>query len=192
MAALVGEEAASVDGLPILAPAILAALVAVKRRCGSWLVAHIVASARTFLVIWVSGLAYFRFVDPNAVFYGLERVLLLAISAASSLGAAVVALLFQLFSQWRGRDLGRWIPIAVVFLGYWGSIVLLVLVVSLLTGRPGAASQVLRRVVTLDSESLKLVVSSLCTTAVFAVYWLSLRFTKPTEEDNDFALTPHR
>jgi hypothetical protein len=179
MAALVGGG----DGLFILAPAIPAALVAGKRRCGSSLVAHIVAFARTFLVICVSGMVYFRFVDS---FYGLGYVLLFAISVASSLGAAVIALLLQRYSRWRRKDFGWWIPITGVFLGYWALIfclMLLAVAASLLAGNLKSASQILWRVLTLDPEFLKLIAISFCTTAVFAVYWLSLRFTKPAEED---------
>jgi hypothetical protein len=139
---------------------------------------HALGFAGAFLVVSVICLVCFLF--DSRQFGELGILAVVAISLASAVGAMLVSMVFQLYYRWRRRrgDAPTWRPIAIVSAGYIGLLVLFmgfVLMVARLTGRPESIDAVVENTLTLDWEFIKLILGVLAVTAVFAVYWLSLR-----------------
>lgn len=139
---------------------------------------HAMAFARAFVVVFVIGLVCFLF--DSRQFGELGVLAVVAISLASSVGAMLVSMVFQLYYRWWPRtvDVPTWWPIVIVSAGYSGLLVLfiaLVLLAGWLTGGPESIDAVLENMLTLDWEFIKLLLGVVAVTLVFAVYWLSLR-----------------
>jgi hypothetical protein len=181
-----GPRAVSVGGLLVLLSQASALVIGVKRQVRSPGGAHVVAFARTFAAACAIGLVWLRIGDSRGStmneFQDVLFVVCLASSAMIALAMTLISLLFQLYFRWRRTRPSLGWPVVCMLAGFWGCLLLLLLAVmsiNWLMGRPTSWKHVLSHVTALDWEFIKILLISIGTTTLFAVYWVSRQTACP-------------